>query len=107
MIQVSENEFVGDTDALKKDEKKISVLTTAGFVDLNADDQITFTNERYSNPFDRAFVPNPKGNVKAKEFTNSKLDVFRHPTLNAAEYRKRISDHLMIRFSIDVIDDDD
>ncbi len=99
--------IIGDSNYLNKNESAEVALIAAGFVDLNSADQITFISEVYKNPFDRAFVPNPQGNPKAKEFKNSKLDVFHHPTFNDAEYRKKISDHRMIRITVDVMADDD
>ena len=35
------------------------------------------------------------------------LDVVEHPTLSAAEYRKKVSDHRLIRLTVEVTDDDD
>lgn len=98
---------LGDTNVLTKGEKAVATFTAAGFVDLNAGDAVTYSSGQYQNPFDRAFVPQAAGNPKAKEFAATAFDVFRHLTLTAAEYRKLISDHRMIRITVEVMDDDD
>ena len=98
---------LGDTNVLKRDEKAVAAFTSAGFVDLNSADLPTYLSGSWQNPFDRAFVPNPAGNARAKEFASPRFDVFRHPGMTTAEFRKNVSDHRMIRLTVEVSEDDD
>jgi predicted extracellular nuclease len=98
--------ILGDTNCINKREKAIEALVAGGFVDLNATDELTYVTDTYKNPFDRAFVPNPE-KPSAKEFKRTRQDVFMHPNMTAPMYRKHISDHRMIRITIDVMEDDD
>ncbi|VTR93347.1 Extracellular nuclease, putative OS=Blastopirellula marina DSM 3645 GN=DSM3645_12526 PE=4 SV=1: Exo_endo_phos [Gemmata massiliana] len=97
--------ILGDTNILKNDEPATTTITHAGFNDLNFLDAATHQG---GAPFDRAFVAddtNPKG--RNKEFAHSAQEVFAHPDFNSQQFKKRLSDHYLIRFSIDVMDDDD
>lgn len=98
---------LGDTNVLKKEEKAVAAFRAAGFVDLNAADSPTYISGSFKSPFDRAFVPKADGNPKAKEFAQPSFDVFTHPTFSSAQYRRRVSDHRMIRLRIEVMTDDD
>lgn len=98
--------IIGDTNFMNRREKAIAALVSGGFVDTNAADEDTYVTDTYKSPFDRAFIPNPE-QPSAKEFAHTRQDVFKHPTMNAPTYRKRISDHRMIRITVDVMDDDD
>lgn len=99
--------ILGDSNVMKADEATISEFTSAAYVDLNAADLLTYGTAGSGKPFDRAFVPSTLGNPEAGEFENSKLDVFMHPAMNAAEFRKKVSDHRMIRITVDVSSDND
>jgi predicted extracellular nuclease len=98
---------LGDTNVLNKDEEAVAAFRAARFVDLNAADQPTYVSGQFQNPFDRAFVPDAAGNPQAQEFAQAGLDVFKHPPLSAAQYRRAISDHRMIRITLAVLADDD
>ncbi len=107
--EFSDDDFVllGDINTQNKEEKAVKAFTAAGYLDQNTMDEPTYVGGSFQSPFDRAFVPNSAGNAKAKEFANPKFDVFKHPIMNAEEYRKKVSDHRMIRLTIEVLADDD
>lgn len=95
--------IVGDTNMLGASEKGWKVFTGTGFVDLNGRDETTYISEKYPNsPLDRAFVPNTQ-----PEFVASKLEVYKPTDLSPADFRKKLSDHYMIKFNITVMPDDD
>jgi hypothetical protein len=98
---------LGDTNILDKNEEAVGAFRAASFVDLNAADQPTYVSGQIQNPFDRAFVPDAAGNPKAQEFAQAAFDVFKHPPMSAAQYRKAISDHRMIRVTLAILADDD
>lgn len=95
--------ILGDTNILKNDEPATTTITEAGFNDLNFLDEATHQG---GAPFDRAFVSEDTMG-KNKEFANCEQDVFLHPDFNPSLFKKRLSDHKMIRFSIDILADDD
>ena len=101
----SDRDFViiGDMNALSHSEEAVKVFVKAGFRDLNQEDLVTYINKKYANsPLDRAFVP-----AKQPEFSDSKMEVFKAKNMSPEEFRQKLSDHYMIRFSVKVIDDDD
>lgn len=98
---------LGDTNVMKATEAAVGKFTAAGFADLNAADVPSYGAGSNRKPFDRAFVPNAAGNAAAKEFADPRFDVFEHPALSAADYRKKVSDHRMIRLTVGVSADDD
>jgi hypothetical protein len=95
--------ILGDTNILHNDEPATTTITLAGFNDLNFLDAPTHQG---GAPFDRAFVADDTSG-KNKEFAHSNQDVFHHPDFTPALFKKRLSDHFMIRFSVEVMDDDD
>ncbi len=99
--------MLGDSNVVNKNEQAVKTFTNAGFVDLGVADEPTYVSGSYQSPFDRAFVPNSAGNVKAKEFSQCQFNVFKHPTMNVEEYRKKLSDHRMIRLTVQISADDD
>ena len=59
-------------------------------------------------PFDRAFVADDTGPTgKNKEFAHCTQEVFLHPDFNPPLFKKRLSDRYLIRFSVDIMADDD
>lgn len=90
--------ILGDTNVLRRTEGAVSTFTENGFVDLNRADVGTHGTA----PFDRAFLSRNQ-----PEFADSSLNVFRLSNVSIADFRTRFSDHLMIRFDIRVMSDDD
>lgn len=95
--------IAGDLNALGTSEKVITVFVEAGFRDLNQGDLVSHISKKHRNsPLDRAFVP-----AKQPEFSSSEMQVFKPVDMSPEEFRKKLSDHYMIRFKIAVMDDDD
>jgi predicted extracellular nuclease len=96
---------LGDCNCLKANEPALVRFVGGGLRDLNADDTATWIkDERFpAAPFDRVFVPDDQ-----PEFKASTLKVVRPvPPLDEAEFRRRVSDHLMVTADIRTQADDD
>jgi endonuclease/exonuclease/phosphatase family metal-dependent hydrolase len=92
--QFSDDDIVilGDTNCLGSDEEAISVFVTAGFTDLNVnDDPTTFKGPA---PFDRILV------TASDEFTTQDFDVIK--TMAPDDHKKRLSDHYMVVTTVTV-----
>ncbi|MGO9570236.1 MAG: hypothetical protein ACLP5H_22125 [Desulfomonilaceae bacterium] len=94
--------IIGDVNALSSSEKAVKIFTEAGFRDLNQQDLVTYISKRYpTSPLDRAFVPKNR-----PSFSDSKMEVFKPTDMSREEFRKRLSDHYMIIFTLRVMDHD-
>ena len=89
---------IGDFNTLKTDEKTIKNFLDNGFKDVG-NNQATHGN----NAFDRAFVTTDQ----SPEFANSQMSVFTPQGIANTDYLKRFSDHRMIRFLVQITNDDD
>ncbi len=95
---------IGDTNSSAHDDHAITVFELAGLTDLNDDDQITYWR---GSALDRILVP-----MSQPEFANPRFEVFfddyaRARGIDLEEFKVRWSDHLMVVFTLDVMDDDD
>lgn len=92
--------IIGDVNALGGREKCVQIFTEAGFRDLNQQDLVTHISKKYPySPLDRAFVPD-----KRPPFSDSKMEVVKPADMPPEEFRKKLSDHYMIRFNLKVMD---
>jgi hypothetical protein len=91
--------IIGDVNALSGSEKAVKIFTEAGCRDLNQEDLVTYINKKYkASPSDRAFVPNNR-----PSFSGSKMEVFKPADIPPEEFRKRLSDHYSIKFTLKVM----
>lgn len=95
---------IGDTNSSAHDDHAITVFELAGLTDLNDDDQVTYWR---GSALDRVLVP-----MSQPEFSNPRFEVFfddfASPRgIDLEEFKVRWSDHLMVVFTLDVMDDDD
>ena len=107
-FQDSDLMVLGDTNILKAEEGAAVAIEEAGFKDVNFLDLPT--TWRGAAPFDRFYLSNdPDDN---KEFRYSRMDVFKEEYLpgkqwEPVDFKKKLSDHFMVRTTIRVLDDDD
>lgn len=93
--------LMGDFNLLKKaDEPAITDLADNGFRDLGADS--TLTDWEGKLPSDRAFVP-----AAQREFAQTTLTVFKHPTMEPGDFAEELSDRYMVKISFPITEDDD
>jgi hypothetical protein len=88
-------------NALKGSEDALRTFTGTGFVDLNSQDVPTYI-DKLAGPLDGAFVPNNQ-----PEFSGSKMEVVKSADMSPEEFRKKLSDYYMVKFTLNVMDDDD
>jgi len=95
--------IIGDVNALSHSEEAVMIFVKAGFRDLNEQDLVTYISKKYpTSPLDRAFVPSNQ-----PEFYDSKMEGYKPRNLSPEEFRQKLSDHYMIKFTVKVMDDDD
>lgn len=99
--------ILGDFNLLADDDEPAKALIEGGFTDLNQADEGTTANwgEGYSSaPFDRIFIPTGQ-----PEFAQSKLTIVRGgPSDDEIKtYRRKHSDHYLVKTTISIIGDDD
>jgi len=95
---------IGDTNSSAHDDDAIRTYERAGLTDLNSDDQITYWR---GAALDRVLVP-----MSQPEFASPRFEVFfddyaRARGIDLEDFKTRWSDHLMVVFTLDVMDDDD
>jgi predicted extracellular nuclease len=90
--------IIGDVNALHHSEEAVKIFLDKGFRDLNEQDLVTYISKKYTNsPLDRALV-----HSNQRAFSDSKMEVFKPANMTPEEFRQKLSDHYMIRFSVKV-----
>jgi predicted extracellular nuclease len=92
--------LLGDLNCLKADEPALQTLTSAGFLDLNNEDAITYRTTQYLSPFDRILVPREQG-----EFRYSEQYIL--TPARGKQHFSRYSDHFLVLTALRVLGDDD
>jgi hypothetical protein len=93
--------IIGDVNALNGSEDALRTFTGTGFVDLKSQDVPTYIG-KLAGPLDRAFVPDNQ-----PEFSSSNMEVVKSADMSPEEFRKKLSDYYMVKFTLNVMDDDD
>jgi len=112
--------ILGDTNMLVANEPAAAELKAAGLRDCNAGDigtHLTFQKGEKSAPFDRIFVmsaqPETSGSCPKAGIGKGAMDfkVLRpedwQPGLSGSDFRKRLSDHQLVRAGVCAMADDD
>lgn len=92
--------LLGDFNALKADEPALQAFTSQGFTDLNSEDAITYSTQRYRSPFDRILVP-----AGESEFRYSEQYIL--APARSGKHFSRYSDHFLVLTAMRVLADDD
>jgi hypothetical protein len=98
--------IAGDTNILNKNEKAAKLYTAFGFKDLNDEDEGSYITG--GAPFDRFFVPDDQPEFQGFDqqvFDSEYMDL--HPMMTRSEFRKRFSDHFMVKTRVKIVPDDD
>lgn len=118
----SENDIIvlGDSNMLRADEQAGLNMKAAGFLDCNARDLAThlpYKSTEKGAPFDRIFVLPARtstaqtcgGSNNGQRLTDFKLvrPTQWKPGISNADFRRLLSDHVMVRTSVCVTEDDD
>ena len=91
--------ILGDTNCLEQDEPALAVFRDA-FVDLNAEDAVTYDNGYYRNPFDRILLSRgqPEGRFAYQYVLRP---------AKASKHESRLSDHWLVLTAMRELEDDD
>ena len=97
--------ILGDSNILDDQERAAQIYVSAGFRDLNQEDEATHIGQG-SAPFDRAFVAKNQPELVGDQ-TVFDAEYLSPNRITKGQFRKRFSDHFMVIVPVKVMADDD
>lgn len=96
--------IIGDSNATSGTEAMLTGVTRAGFVDLNARNEVTTWRDGFT---DRAFVPEDQPEFKERAFWVHSREWLSARRWKPGDFKKNLSDHYMVGTVVTVMADDD
>lgn len=98
--------LIGDTNMLDDKEAAPRIYASAGFRDLNAEDEGTHIGQRKA-PFDRTFVPKTQPEFNGADQLVFDREYMQPKNMTTKVFRRKLSDHFMVITPVTVMNDDD